>query len=308
MSYLKLTTPNNIAEEKEKFFSTKDYSPQFIYKWDQISEADLTSHPEKELLQALITQDGNVINTFAENYFGISFTRADIEFAELSLKDTPVKTFVDADLYADLATQQFKKFGIDYTVEIIDKHGFQGRPDHTHKILRLSKYLRPEFYSVDGLVKHEMVHIIRALNGKFNGIDNQEKYLGTEEGLACYVQDDLLRSNQSSIFQHSIEYMSSYIAKDHGFLDVYNFMLSKGCSPESAWLRGIRQKFGIKDTSRAGSLMKSAMQYCYEMKVKNLTRSELARLFVGKIRLDQLSKYPEYSGAIDLNKIEELIN
>ena len=52
--------------------------------------------------------------------------------------------------------------------------------------------------------------------------------------------------------------------------------------------------------------MKSAMQYCYEMKIKELNKDDLLKLFIGKIRLDQIDEYAEYRGFFGKDKIYPL--
>jgi hypothetical protein len=305
MSYLRIITPTNIEEERDKFFSNTNYLPQFKYDWSNIN-TDKLSDEDQKLLSVLLSQNTHDITAFGEKYFDIQFRDADIEYAKLRVKEIPQKEVVTAEKYAECAQQLFKEFDIDYKVEIVNKHGFQGRPDHKHKVLRLSKFLKPEFYSVEGLVKHELVHIIRSLNGEYNNVNVQPGYLGTDEGLAAFVQDNLLQTQTSSLFMHSVEYLAAHIAKEHGFLDVYRFLVSNGSSPESAWLRGIRQKFGLCDTSQPGGLMKSAMQYCYEMKIKELNKDDLLKLFIGKVRLNQIDEYAEYKGMFSKEKIYSL--
>jgi hypothetical protein len=168
--------------------------------------------------------------------------------------------------------------------------------------------MRPEFYSVEGLVNHELVHIIRAVNGKYNHIQPQIGYLATDEGLASLVQDKMLDCVTTSSFQHALEYLAAQVASENGFIEVFKFLKVHGCSGESAWLRGIRQKYGICDTSMAGSLLKSGMSFYYELLLKQFTSEELIRLFVGKIPTTMLSEYPKYVGQIAEDKVRSLLN
>jgi hypothetical protein len=308
MSYLSLITPINIAEEKEKFFTTDTYSPQFKYGWSEQRIRRYRNDPDlAQLVDALLSQDKVKIEAAAKHFFNVEFRQEDIDYAEKLVEYIPERHYVIADEYADLAIKKFREFNIDYRVEVVDKHGFQGRPDHRHKVLRLSKYMRPEFYSADGLVNHELVHIIRAVNGNYNSILPQIGYLPTDEGLAGLVQDNMLDTETSSSFQHALEYLSARIAAERGFREVFEFLKEHGCSDESAWLRGIRQKFGICDTSLPGSLMKSGMSFYHELLLKNLAEEKLIRLFVGKIPMDMLPAYPKYVGQIPDDKIRDLL-
>ena len=307
MTYLDLITPINIAEEKEKFFASKTYSPQFKYEWSDTPTQEYNEDRRLvPLANAIYAQDKNEIEKTSREFFSIEFRQSDIDLANKLIEKIPEKNRVTAEEYKTLAVNKFTEFGIDYKVEIVDKHGFQGRPDHRAKILRLSKYLQPEFYSVEGLVKHELVHIIRAINGEYNGIPVNPKYLATDEGLAGLIQDDLLTHETSSAFQHALEYLSALVARDAGFREVYDFLKTHGCSDESAWLRGIRQKFGICDTSKPGSLMKSGMSFYNELLIRELNEDEHVRLFVGKISPDDLPNYTKYEGKIPVEKILSL--
>lgn len=308
MTYLKLITPINIAEEKEKFFNSKTYSPQFEYRWDDVSmEGYKLKMPRMaSLIDALLQQDGDVIVQEASRFFDVVFRPEDITLAKELIAAIPAATNGTAQEYANLLRRKLADLGINYKVEIVDKHGFQGRPDHKARVMRISKHLHLQFLSLDGIANHELVHIIRAINGKYNGIEADDNYLPTEEGLACLVQDELLVQPSASSFQHALEYLAADLSRTAGFRKIYEFLTAHGSDPQSAWLRGIRQKFGMRDTSQPGGLLKSGMYFYHEQLLRKLDKSELVRLFVGKIPLSQLPKYPGYTGELSKEVIETL--
>jgi hypothetical protein len=164
-----------------------------------------------------------------------------------------------------------------------------------------------QFLSTEGVANHELVHVIRAVNGNYNNIEVEPDYLPTEEGLSCLIQDEMLLNPSASSFQHALEFLAADLSSKAGFKEVYDFLISKGADKESAWLRGVRQKFGMQDTSKPGSLMKSGMYFYHERLLSELKKDEIIRLFVGKIPLSQLKKYPEYHGTISEEKILELL-
>ena len=131
-------------------------------------------------------------------------------------------------------------------------------------------------------------------------------YLPTEEGLGILIQDKLLRSPSASSFQHALEYLAANLSRTASFREVYQFLRDHGCDAENAWLRGIRQKFGIRDTSQPGGLMKSGMYFYHERLLQSLTEEELMRLFVGKISLARLEKYGVYNGVVPEEKVLSL--
>lgn len=172
--------------------------------------------------------------------------------------------------------------------------------------MHISKYLHLQFYPTSTVVNHELVHVIRAVNGVHDHIPPQADYLPTEEGLACYIQDNLQRGTASS-FQHALEYNASQLIRTAGFREIYDFLREHGCNSENAWLRGILQKFGMVDTSQPGSLIKSVMYFYHDQLVSQLSKTELLRLFVGKPSQTQLPNYSSYSGQIPQEKIEALL-
>jgi hypothetical protein len=92
-----------------------------------------------------------------------------------------------------------------------------------------------------------------------------------------------------------------------GFRDVYQFFIDHGCDAENAWLRCIRQKFGLRDTSRPGGIMKSGMYFYHEVLLRELSHDQLTRLFVGKITPADLGQHTSYKGVVPLEKVETLL-
>ncbi len=309
MTYLKLITPVNIAEEKEKFLSSNTYSPQLEYKWDdeRIEQYKIAKPELIPLIHALLAQNQRAIEEAASGYFDVVFRPEDISFAKGLVQKIPQASNGTAEELAPLMEHKLQELGIDYDVEIVDKHGFQCRPDHKAKVVRISRYLHLQFYSTEGVANHELVHVIRAVNGAYNGIAPASDYLPTEEGLGIFIQDQLLQSPSASAFQHALEYLSAHLSRTAGFREVYSFLREHGCDAENAWLRGIRQKFGLRDTSQPGGLMKSGMYFYHEQLLRKLNRQELMRLFVGKIPLAQLPNYTSYTGVVSQEKIETFI-
>lgn len=310
MTYLKLITPTNIAQEKERFFSSKTYSPQLEYAWDaQRIKRYRVENPELiPLIDALLAQHKPALEEAASKYFDVLFRAQDILCAKRLIEQVPQASNGTAEDLAPLLEHKLQELGLGYGVEIVDKHGFQCRPDHKAKVVRLSKYLHLQFYSAEGVANHELVHIIRAVNGVYNGIVPAPDYLPTEEGLSVLIQDGLLRLPSASSFQHALEYLAAHLSRNAGFREVYTFLRQHGCDAENAWLRGIRQKFGLCDTSQPGGLMKSGMYFYHEQLLRELSKPELIRLFVGKIPLARLSSYKSYTGMVPREKIEAFIS
>ena len=307
-SYLKIITPTNLATEKERFFSIPGYSPQLEYDWDEHTlsaflENDPTGAP---LVNALLNQDGSAIIRAASAFFDVEFRETDIKLAHELISIVPPSTNGTAEEYATLMREKLAQLSIDYKVKIVDEHGFQGRPNHKKHLMKISQHLHLQFLSLDGITNHELVHIVRAINGEHNRIPKSNDYLPTEEGLACLVQDELLTRPTPSSFQHALEYLAAHLSQTAGFREIYDFLIKHGSDPENAWLRGIRQKFGLRDTSKPGGLVKSGMYFYHENLLHNLPKNDLLRLFVGKIALSELSNYPKYTGTVPAETINKM--
>ncbi len=309
MSYLKITTPTNLAAEKERFFASDNYSPQLKYDWSEQNVNNFLEHTPSgtALAKAILNQDGKAITQEASKFFDVKFRPEDIDFAYNLISNTPPSANGTVNEYAELMRQKLTQLGIDYKVEIVDEHGFQGRPNHEKHILKLSKYMHLQFLSLNGIVNHELTHIIRAVNGEYNHISKSANYLPTEEGLACLIQDEFLVKPTSSSYQHSLEFLAANLSQTAGFREIFDFLTTHGFDSENAWLRGIRQKFGLCDTSQPGGIVKSGMYFYHENILKHLNKNELLRLFVGKISLDELDQYPVYTGKIPQSAIEEVL-
>lgn len=309
MNFLQYITPINLADEKNKFFSSASYNPQLKYSWDEPECTRwITDHPElRMIVHALSSQDHTQIKHAASTLFETELTQELLDLANQIVSIKPeiippqpiekiIETFKQAFRFLNLG---------EYFVEVVDEHGFNFRPSGREKKIVVSKYLNLDFFSIDGEVKHELVHIIRYENGVFNSFPTVKNYLPTEEGLATYCQDYTGKNGQVSLFQHAAEYLVTEVALNGSLRDATNFLENIGFSEELAWQRAIRHKFGFMDTSKPGDIMKPSMYFLHEQRVEKLNAEEKYRLFVGKITIEQLEKHPKYVGRISLEKLKE---
>lgn len=309
MTIVTFLSPTNIAQEKERFFASKTYHPQLSYRWEdpQTLEWILKQTTYKKLVDAVLAQDSSNIVSQAEQVFSTQISSEVLDIAHSVTKNLPeklppspiehvVQGFSDA----------FTFLGLDeFSVHVSDSHGFNFRPNPSKNTIEMSKHLNLDFFSIDGEVKHELVHILRYVNGKHNHLATSHDYLPTEEGLACYSQDYFGERGEASLFQHAAEYAMTEVALSGSLRDVITYLQDLGFSDELAWQRAIRHKYGWKDTSQPGDIMKPSMYFYHEQKIRELTDDERWRLFVGKITKNQLSRFPEYSGRVPLKKLQE---
>lgn len=298
-----IITPTNIFQEKEKFFLSTRYNPQFTYNWDTKElETFVNTHPYYEkLVRCIMTQEISGIICEAEKVFE---TYIDSHLLKLANKIIDKKPQIGNTLHFSIEeiTTTFQKaldmLDLSYKLEVTDKKGFNFRPNYQKKVVLMNEDISFQFLSLDGGIKHELTHVIRYENGKHNNIKKSKNYLPTEEGLATYIQDYYGENGEASLFQHAAEYCVTDIGLKNSLRVIYTYLCSIGFSEELAWQRAIRHKFGFVDTSLPGDIMKPSMYFYTEQKIKNLSQEDLLKLFIGKISLQDLQKIGIYRGKI----------
>jgi hypothetical protein len=307
VSLLKFLTPTNIVEERIKFFSSRKYNPAFKYNRDFDFEGWIKRRPKyKSLVEAVLVQDTEKIMKSASNLFETDLTPNTLKLARNIVKNKPVLLESEpTHKIIESFETAFRYFDLDYQPELTNEEGFNFRPRYSEKKILIGKNLSLQYYSIDGEVKHEMLHIIRYENSKFNNIEKSAAYLPTEEGLATYFHDYVGKNGKAALFQHAAEYLVTEIGIKSSLREMFDYLRGIGFNKKLAWQRAIRHKFGFINTSELGDIMKPSMYFYNEQKIKKLTDGEKLRLMVGRITLEELIKYPEYKGKISSEKIIE---
>jgi hypothetical protein len=305
MNLLKFITPLNLQTEKEKFFTNDSYNPIFRYYWQEEEPMYTTYGNKLDMMKAIFDQNVSNIHKYASKQFEIG-SWEHIDLAEGILKTKPVKLIIeDHDQIVEKFNKAFNFLGLtDYKLSIVDTHGFNFRPLCHKRVLQMSKYANFEYMSVDGEIRHELVHIIRYENGIYNKIPRSDHYLPTEEGLATFMQDkdDIEGASQ---YQHAAEYMASRVGLSGSLRDIYNHFIGLGFSEDLAWQRASRHKFGFVDTKEPGDILKPAMYFANAQRVKTLSDKYLLSLFRGKISLDDFKSKEVYSGIIEKDRLKK---
>lgn len=310
MSILQFLKPLNLEEEQEKFFTSKTYNPTFVYNWGQEAVDTWLSHSTQKkyipLVDAIFTQDHEQIVREAKKIFSTDVTpelnnkALDIVSQKrVKLKNQSIDRLVGS------YEKVFQFFDIDYQIILSDEQGFAARPSHSKKTLTINRQLNPTYDSYEGLTRHEVLHIIRAINSDYNGIEKSDLYLPTEEGLACYVQDCIGTEENYSLFHHAIRYLVTKVALEGSFRDVVEYLREMGFEQSLAFRRAYRHKSGFVDTSKPGSIMKPSMYFYNLQRIQQLPKDEILRLMVGKISVEDLPQYPHYIGKISEQKLRE---
>lgn len=308
MNLLKIITPTNLKAERKKFLKDDSYDPIFSYSWQSNKPSIIVKGNKSYLIQSICNQDLALISKYSKIYFNINeFDYLDIANERISNKATsiPVETLDD---FVNRFNQAFKDLELnEYKISIVEDEGFNFRPSTKTKEVVMSRHANFQFFDAEGEVRHELVHIIRYENGNYSKINNSKNYLPTEEGLATFMQDTSI-NGATSEFQHAAEYVASSIGINGSLRDVFNYFISIGFNKDLAWQRASRHKFGFTDTKKPGDILKPAMYFANSQKIKNLTNNEILRLFSGKISLDDLNNYKEYSGIIKEEKLKKFYN
>ncbi len=305
-AFLDILTPVNLREEEEKFFSDKTYNPQLKYRWEKVDFDNfyLKKPSRKSLVEAFLSRDSQKITKESSGVFETRVDNETLSLAKEYTKETPSKIdTTPPQLIARKFEEVLKYFEIDYKVLVVKKRGFGVRPRHSSKEIWISEGAERPFFTVEGVLKHEMVHIIRKVNSVANNIGTNPNFLPTEEGLATFIHDERAEGGETARFQHAAEYVASSVGVNGSFVDIFNCLVDLGFPEKLAWQRGIRHKYGFMDTSKPGDIMKPAMYFAHSLEIGKLSDEEKLRLFVGKIPTNKLSEFPEYRGAVERGKI-----
>lgn len=308
MTFLSLFTPTNILEEKERFFDSSSYNPVFKYN-RELDDFNIyiLKHPSKrDFAEVLLSQDGGKITESAKKYFATEINAETLEEANRIVEQgyTLFNTEGnDCQKLFDAITAALKYFEIDYKVTIKDTHGYNVRPDHRNNEISISKYAELGLISLDTSVKHELTHVIRYINKKFNKSLRSNNHLPTEEGFASYIGDYHSQDGSNSKFHHAAEYLATEVALKGSLRSVYDYFISLKYPKEFSWQRAIRHKFGFIDTSKPGDIIKPSMYFYYENKVSKLDNKDILKLFSGKVSLNDLNTIQEYTGLIPKDKL-----
>lgn len=308
MDLLRLITPVNLTVEKEKFLASREYHPQFTYGWNEkeVQELIASKTQYQHLAEGILGQNSSQIVEAGRKIFETEVKPELVAVAKKILDQRLPKLPEQQIAEVEKAFgEAFGLLGIPYQIEVVNESGFNFRPRYKDRKVVVSKYLRTDYFSIDGEVKHELTHVIRELNGKYNGIKKSENYLPTEEGLACYFHDYVGDQGEWSLFQHAAEYAVTEVGLKGSLREMVDFLCDYGFDQELAWQRAARHKFGFRDTRLAGDIMKPSMYFYHEQKIKALKDEERLRLLVGKISIDDLAKYETYEGMIEEEKIRE---
>lgn len=316
LSLIAALRPLNAAQERERFFQSSLYEPQFIYRRPsqdlmsikaelQTIEIDFQSpigqlleEKRKELIQKsdllAVVGDDDHFPTLSEQLIPLPPNET-IRLAEEALRDFVRPPREEKTLSADEVAQRFRDFLSQHGLphwqvklsEDIVSRCVIGKND---RLLLRAGELFSEL-DVQKLIAHEIeTHIFCAENGKNQPYQILRRgtagYLKTQEGLAVFQQGLVL---PKSIFSALIGFHAVLWAREAGFREVFDRLTPWMSRPE-AWRTTLKVKRGMTDTGRPGVFPKNAWYYWgYLEVVEYLQKGGLYQdLFLGKFHLSQL--------------------
>lgn len=326
-------TPLNYREEMEKFYASATYSPQYIYKEQNLPNFteiidefkakveklalpdDLSQHilefldDQHNLYLTKLTIGTNGFSENAHNLFDWGTDRLD-----MLLANTPAVEFTmhikhtlrDAEYIKQRFQKALKRYKInsfDIRIDTFTPHiinvGY-------HSISIGSAIKRFEC-NIDRLVVHEIEsHVLQTENTKkastplaeFSKYGNQNLY---GEGLAIYNEIST-RKITPSAFEMYFYRIKAVRLLNKSFREIYE-TLTENLTPQRAFVMTYRVKRGLSDTSMPGGFPKDAAYLLGYYEIDRLVKEKYPRKLLFATKSPILSTILHKYGLLDLDTV-----
>jgi len=319
-------TPLNLSKEREKFFQSMRYNPQFIYpklpipylkKLERkINLIELNNNQEfisylylqklkeaKLKLKLFLARGTPLITKYSITLYRVSFKNRYLANAKKDASNNIAFSKQEKLTPKDTAHKirnYLKKYNAqDWRINLSDNIDFNFQIRPKRKLISIGSSLNWHYINLETMLAHEIDgHVLRAINArkqKKNVFkDNFPFYIKTEEGLACFLGDYLSNGGDLSKKHHAIKYLASYFAQNNSFRNTFNFFLGYGFPKDLAFQRTLRIKKGFSDTSIPGINAREAIYYEGMQEIKEYIKNngDIKRLFAGKVGLQDLAYIP----------------
>lgn len=270
---LSKVTPINLREEKQRFFDSDSYNPQFIYPASSTTE-ELHAWGQASASTAEFVRQ-HLRQLPPDNPSRQELTPREIELA---------------------VTNVLQQLGIESQLQVAfdDTLVSKCRIELTTLTFRVPiLYHRHE---LPGVINHEIqTHLLRRLNDQLQPWHNSPRpdplFRATEEGLA--LLNAYFGSGEKSMIGSYTAYYAMYLSQETSFREGFETLVSLGLSNNRAWRLMVRGKRGIADTSQPlGGLSKDI---CYLQGAAQVWRwltnqhHDPHHLYWGRIGLEELS-------------------
>lgn len=275
-------TPLNLLEEKEKFFASDSYEPQFDYE-DFVESSYLTKHgmPQEKyskLAQKIVNEAlaGKKEEDLLEDK-GRVLSEPEVE--------SKIRLFLEM-------------HGLEDRYKIIWSSSFLSRAAITPTAIRLRLPSSLREGNLLGTIYHEIgTHAIRRVNyeqqpwfkkKRKHGFSN---YLITEEGLA--VLHALIPQKNKSAYSAALRYLAVDYATKHSFRETFEYLSKYMSDPERLWLATFRTKKGVYNTSTHEANTKNIVYFQGMVEVFDYLAKndfDITKLYFGKLAMKDVDK------------------
>jgi len=322
LNLLELVSPVNLQSEKEEFFASKNYNPQFEYKIS-LRKFVLIEERLKELEIDDSTWQGVLLNEVKEKFlidcnFAKQIGRDSVKFTEANQKkyysvsdlhDGEILILAEKEISSAKSTKISKKYTAERVQKIFRSFLLSKQipwsvvidrelipllsVNYFQEIIRINPKIELSQIELERMLVHEVeTHLYRYLNGKnlFQmasvGLKNYEK---TEEGLATYNESLLFPEDKTFLKRFYLRYKAVLFGEKNSFRKLYEYLIDEfGFDDEEAWRTTLRIKRGMSDTSQVGAFLKDKIYLQGFFAVSNLPFVKIQKLYKGKFSLEHL--------------------
>lgn len=326
-------TPANYYEEKERFFASKDYNPQFTYTNTHISQEEQVNHLMTQLerlelpldiyhylqtylaslllVEACIrTRGSSTFATTAQALF--PWDKQDIDTAlatpltlEFPLEENR-RLYTAKEIAEKMQSIIEKELGISHFQVILDHYN-----DHTIRVgenkLIIGKNVKRNIYNLQRLIVHEIEshvllrHNVHKANNPLLLLVHYGEWLLYSEGLAVFneIETKTITTRTYTTYLARLKAVSMI---DKSFREIYN-ELSEMLPAQQAYQTTARVKRGLTDTREPGGFPKDAAYILGYYAVEKHFKQEESLNLLYRYRLPQLGKLMEM---YDLGETHEI--
>jgi hypothetical protein len=316
--------PANYAEEAAKTLSAYidggRYNPSFRFRLvDGAAKADLDvfqselkdlpspwlapmrttiDYMTKVLIDSRSHSASAISKRTTAMYGGIAPTHLEAAVAELEQSYTPSTEATDLDAHAAVALieEALKRVSLsDWSAHVEAHMNAMMDVSAERRELRIRQGTRFSLTGITRLLVHEVgCHVFRAASGMRQPIQllgfSLGDYLPTEEGLACYQEQQTGLSDPVDSRRLALRYYAAALSFEQPLSGVYA-ELRRYTDHEQAFETAARAKRGIADTSQPGAHLKDKVYFEGLRAVSEhlaMHPADLTLLYTGKISLSML--------------------
>ncbi|MCB9359116.1 DUF1704 domain-containing protein [Candidatus Woesearchaeota archaeon] len=325
--------PSNLEEEKEKFFRSDTYNPNFKYmpdnepldrienilsdmKIDNSGIGIIFESKRKELfniVQMLKSMGTRKFTEYSKALYGEPDDKlVQLAWKLITLHDEPENTFISTSQVLIRLEHAMQKYGFDWKVKEKEMAS-RACVSIKSKTLMIKKdsFFTSKF--VNRLIVHEIgTHIMRHENGMQQPYkifsDGTNGYLTTEEGLAVLNEELHNCLTKATLKTYAARVIAVHKAMKCTFRETYNYLVPY-VGKHNAFEITLRAKRGLGNTFFPGGFTKDHLYLKGYCEVKRYLNSggSLQRLYYGKIGLkdiETVEKIPDVINPIFMSKMK----